>query len=115
LPPAFRRCGRGSRRIPPTEASEPGAAVAHCRLELHADRRRGSSRSIADTAAKRRHSRISSAWRPGYSERISASVRPPANDRNTVATGIRRWRTHGTPRICAKSTAMRSKFFTGPP
>jgi len=35
---------------------------------------------------------------------------PPANRRNTVATGIRRCLTHGTPPICAGSTVMRSKF-----
>jgi hypothetical protein len=28
-----------------------------------------------------------------------------------VATGIRRWRTQGTPPICPGSTVMRSKFF----
>ena len=72
----------------------------------------GISRSIADAAAKRRHSRISSVWRSGYPERISRSPRPPASNRSTVATGIRRWRTHGTPAICAGSTVMRSKFFT---
>jgi hypothetical protein len=70
----------------------------------------GSSRSMAAAAVNRRHSRIS-CWRSGYSERISVSVRPPASSRCTVATGIRRCRTHGTPPICAGSTVMRSKFF----
>jgi hypothetical protein len=71
---------------------------------------RGSSRSIAEAAAKRRHSRISSAWRSGYSARISLSDSPPASNRSTVATGIRTCRTQGTPPICAGSTVMRSKF-----
>jgi len=51
---------------------------------------RGISRSIAEAAAKRKHSRTSSAWRSGYSERISLSVSPPASSRSTVAAGIRR-------------------------
>jgi hypothetical protein len=76
-----------------------------------AEKGSGSSRSIAEAAAKRRHSRISSIWRSGYSARMAASVSPPASNRSTVATGIRRWRTHGTPPICAGSTVMRSKFF----
>ena len=36
---------------------------------------------------------------------------PPASSRSTVATGIRRFRTQGTPPIWPGSTVMRSKFF----
>src|SRR5215813_2574091 len=79
--------------------------------ESQAEYGRGSSRSIADAAANLRHSRMSSVWRSGYSARISRSDRPPASNRSTVATGMRRCRTQGTPPICAGSTVIRSKFF----
>jgi hypothetical protein len=80
--------------------------------KLHAERGSGNSRSMADAAANRRHSRTSASSRSGYSARISRSERPPANSRSTVATGIRRCRTQGTPPIWAGSTQIRSKFFT---
>jgi hypothetical protein len=78
--------------------------------EFHVRRGTASSRSMADTAAKRRHSRMSSGSRSGYSARISCSLMPPANILSTVATGIRRPRTHGTPPIWLGFTVMRSKF-----
>ena len=79
--------------------------------ESHADRGRGSSRSKAEAAAYRKHSRISPARRSGYSAKIFSSDQPPARSRRTVATGMRRPRTHGTPPICAGSTVMSSKCF----
>jgi hypothetical protein len=78
--------------------------------ESHAGCGSGNSRSIAEAAANLKHSRRSSFSRSGYSERISDSDRPPASKRRTVATGIRRWRTQGTPPICAGSILIRSKF-----
>jgi hypothetical protein len=102
----FRLCPASRRR-----SARPGGSALSIR-KFQAECRRGSSRSITEAAPKRRHSRISSVWRSGYSARISLSDSPPANNRSTVATGIRRWRTHGTPPICAGSTVMRSKFFT---
>ena len=48
---------------------------------------RGISRSIAEAAAKRKHSRISSVCRSGYSARISRSASPPASKRSTVGDG----------------------------
>jgi len=92
--------------------------VRHARRERIVDQEpqaecgRGSSRSMAEAAAKRKHSRMSSISRSGYSARISCSANPPASIRSTEATGIRRCRTHGTPPICAGSTVIRSKFFT---
>lgn len=93
------------------EASK-GWEATHCRRESHAERGSGSSLSVADAAAKRRHSRMSAKSRSGYSVRIWVSVRPPASRRRMVATGMRRWRTQGTPPIWRGSTVMRSKLVT---
>jgi hypothetical protein len=97
----------------------PGGSQEHCQTgrqrivdkKFQAERGRGSSRSMAEAAAYRKHSRISSISRSGYSAMICCSVKPPASNRNTVATGIRRPRTQGTPPICAGSTVIRSKCF----
>jgi len=80
------------------------AGAAHCRSKnLKPSAEEASSRSSAQAAAKRKHSRMSAVSRSGYSARISPSVNPPASSRSTVATGIRRRRTQGTPPICAGS------------
>lgn len=55
--------------------------------EPQAECGRGSSRSIAQAAAKRKHSRMFTVSRSGYSARISPSVNPPASSRSTAAFG----------------------------
>src|SRR5262249_23624114 len=45
------------------EPTPPPAVTVHCRLEPQAECGWGNSHSIAEAAAKRRHSRISSVWR----------------------------------------------------
>jgi hypothetical protein len=77
----------------------------------HADCGRGSSRSIAEAAAYRKHSRMSPSRRSGYSAKIFSSDQPPARSRRTVATGMRRPRMQGTPPICGGSTVISSKCF----
>jgi len=111
LPPPFRMHGHGPRHVPRPEAGRLSGAASIVDKKSQAERGRGSSLSVAEAATKRRRSRISSVWRSGYSETISGSVIPPARMRRTVATGVRRWRTHGIPPICAGSTVMRLKFF----
>lgn len=86
--------------------------------ESHSPAARGRARSRTASAAKSRASRMSSASRSGYRARICSGVCPSATSATTVATGIRRPRTHGTPPIWRGFVVIRVNSMlhcSGPP